>query len=166
MKYILIVLGVILLIPAIAWIIGMALPQSHNVTIFQQFNISAEGIFMKITDIRNFPEWRSNVERVEFLNENERNPLWREYYSNEDPLSFRIIDQEESRSLTTEIADENLPFGGRWTYTLESEGESTLLTITENGEVYNPIFRFVSTYIIGHDTTIKQYMADLKNSLN
>lgn len=166
MKYLLIILGVILLIPAVIWIMGMTLPQSHSISISQQFDASPEEIYMIITDIRSFPEWRSNVEQVEFLNENEEHPVWREGYSDEDPLSFRMIGKTQNQSITVEIADENLPFSGQWTYTIEPQKEGARLTITENGEVYNPIFRFVSAYIIGHDSTIKQYMSDLETELN
>jgi hypothetical protein len=33
--------------------------------------------------------------------------------------------------------------------------------ITENGEVYNPLFRFVSRYVIGHNRTIDAYLRAL-----
>ncbi len=165
MKYLLIILGLILLIPGVIWLIGLMLPQSHTVTISQNLNASPEEIYMIITDIRNYPEWRSNVQQVEFLNENEENPVWREYYSNQDPLSFRITEKTENRSLTVEIEDEGLPFGGSWTYNIEPAEEGSILTIREDGEVYSPIFRFVSAYIMGHDSTIKQYLADLETKL-
>jgi len=61
--------------------------------------------------------------------------------------------------------DETLPFGGTWTFDLTSQGEGTDLTITENGDVHNPIFRFVSRFIIGHDASIDKYLAHLKRHL-
>jgi len=51
----------------------------------------------------------------------------------------------------------------RWE--LEPQGNGTRLTITEEGEVYNPIFRFVSRFIMGHTRTIDRYLGDLKNRL-
>ena len=58
------------------------------------------------------------------------------------------------------IEDTNLPFGGSWTYELAPVGDSeTTLRITEDGEVYNPIFRFVSRFVMGHDATIRQYLS-------
>lgn len=165
MKYILIVLGIVFLIPVAIWIIGSFLPQSHTETVTEKFSASPEEIYSLITDVKSFPAWRSNVERVEVLNDDESNILWREYYSDDDPLSFRIIESTQSQRLVTEIADENLPFGGRWTFDIVPQQEGTSLTITEDGEVYNPIFRFVSTFIIGHDKTIRQYMTDLEGEL-
>jgi len=43
----------------------------------------------------------------------------------------------------------------------ETTAEGTLLTITEDDEVYNPIYRFVSRFIIGHTQTIDSYLNDL-----
>jgi hypothetical protein len=62
------------------------------------------------------------------------------------------------------IADPSLPFGGRWIYDLASDGSGTALTITEEGEVYNPVFRFVSRFIMGHTRTIDRYIADLQRA--
>jgi hypothetical protein len=38
------------------------------------------------------------------------------------------------------------------------------LTITERGEVYNPFFRFVSRYVMGHTQSIDEFMAALRAS--
>ena len=48
---------------------------------------------------------------------------------------------------------------------LEESGGKTKVTITENGEVYNPIFRFVSKFIIGYSATANRYLADLRSEL-
>jgi hypothetical protein len=36
-----------------------------------------------------------------------------------------------------------------------------MLRITEQGEVYNPVFRFVSRFVIGQNRTIETYLRDL-----
>jgi hypothetical protein len=67
--------------------------------------------------------------------------------------------------LITKIADPKLPFGGTWTYDIAPAGDSCTLTITENGEVYNPLFRFVSRFIIGQSTTMDGYIKALDAKL-
>ncbi len=58
----------------------------------------------------------------------------------------------------TRIADTNLPYGGTWTYELKQAGvAATEITITEDAEVYNLLFRFVSKFILGHTATIDRY---------
>jgi hypothetical protein len=32
------------------------------------------------------------------------------------------------------------------------------LTVTERGEVYNPVFRFVSRFVMGHTATINSFL--------
>jgi hypothetical protein len=67
--------------------------------------------------------------------------------------------------MVTVIVDKNLPFGGSWTFELKAEAAATTLTITENGEVYNPLFRFMSKFIFGHTATLEKYLQDLKSAL-
>jgi hypothetical protein len=77
------------------------------------------------------------------------------------------------RRLVTRIADPSLPFGGGWTFDLIAANDatpgapnaSTTLRITEDGEVYNPIFRFVSRFVMGHHATIDAYLRDVGTRL-
>ena len=69
----------------------------------------------------------------------------------------------EEQPLTRFVARvrKGLPYGGTWTFDLVPEGAGTRLTITENGEVYNPLFRFLSRFVFGHTATMDKYLADL-----
>ena len=62
------------------------------------------------------------------------------------------------------IADPDLPFGGTWTYELKPDGGGTQLVITERGEVYNPIFRFMSRFVFSHTATMERFVASLKGA--
>jgi hypothetical protein len=63
--------------------------------------------------------------------------------------------------LVTRIADKSLPFGGVWIFQVVPTAEGSRLNITENGEVYNPVFRFVSRFIFGYDRTLDAYLQDV-----
>ena len=66
------------------------------------------------------------------------------------------------RALVTRIADPKLPFGGTWTYEISSQADGgSLLRITEDGEIYNPIFRFASRFVLGYSRTQEQYLQAL-----
>ena len=56
------------------------------------------------------------------------------------------------------IATPNLPYSGTWTFALEPMGAITRVRVTEDGEVYNPIFRFVSRFILGQTATQDTYL--------
>jgi len=60
------------------------------------------------------------------------------------------------------IADPKLPFGGTWTYEISPLADgSSLLRITEAGEIYNPIYRFAARYVLGYSKTEEQYLSAL-----
>jgi hypothetical protein len=40
----------------------------------------------------------------------------------------------------------------------------TTLTVIERGDVYNPVFRFVSRYVIGHTRTLDAYFANVRKA--
>ena len=67
--------------------------------------------------------------------------------------------------LVTRIADTGLAFGGSWTFALQPAASGTRLSITENGEVYNPLFRVMSRFVFGHTATIDRYLGDLQKHL-
>ena len=48
---------------------------------------------------------------------------------------------------------------------IDNYGEVTSLTVTEDGEVQNPLFRFVSRFIMGQTATIDQYLRALGRKL-
>ena len=65
-------------------------------------------------------------------------------------------------SATADSVYDLISFGGRWIYEITPSGGGTELRITEEGEVYNPFFRFVSRFIMGHARTIERYLEDVE----
>jgi hypothetical protein len=76
-------------------------------------------------------------------------------------VPVRIERQEPPFLLVTRIV-EGQPFGGTWTYRVAPAPGGSQLTIIEDGEVYNVIFRFLSRFVFGHYTTIDAYLANLR----
>jgi len=75
------------------------------------------------------------------------------------------VERDEPPSLVvTRIVGDKLPFGGTWTYRIVAAPGGSDLTITEDGEVYNPIFRFMSRFVFGHFATIDAFLANLETS--
>jgi hypothetical protein len=85
---------------------------------------------------------------------------WREQ-SAHHAIAYEAEEFVPPRRWVARITTPNLPYGGRWIYELEPAGAATRVTITERGEVYNPVFRFVSHFIIGHTATIDSYLEAL-----
>ena len=158
MKWLLIIVGVLVLIVATAAIVGAMLPQNHVASRSAQLSAAPEKVWSIVTDVSDYPAWRSDVDSVERLAT--PNLQWREV-SGSDRITFEATTMEAPSHFVTHIADKGLPFGGAWDYRIERSGTGSRITITENGEVYNPIFRLVSKYFMGHTATIDKYLAAL-----
>jgi hypothetical protein len=76
-----------------------------------------------------------------------------------------VVEQDAPRLLTTKIVGERA-FGGTWTFEIAPEGhDASTVTITERGEIYNPLFRTVMR-ILGHTRTIDAYLTKLESALS
>ena len=76
-------------------------------------------------------------------------------------VKFETIESLPPKRLVRRVVGEE-DFGGTWTCDVASSPGGSTLTITENGEIYNAFFRFVSRFIIGHHRTIDGTMAALR----
>lgn len=164
MKWILIGLAVIVALIVVIVAIGFLLPVNHVATRSARFGQPAERVFLAVTEVEKFPEWRPSVERVEVLPPNGTHPRFREIGS-DGSILFETDSVIPNKRVVNRIADPSLPFGGRWIYDLTADGGGTLLTITEEGKVYNAVYRFVSRFIMGHTRTIDRYLSDLQERL-
>jgi len=154
------VLAVLFAILLVIVAVGFALPVKHRAIREARYDRSQSEIFALITDVKNFPSWRSSVTSVEILPDSGGRRRFRETGS-DGVILYEVEQSVPDQRLVTRIADPSLPFGGRWTYELIPRGNSTTLRITEDGEVYNPVFRFVSRFVMGHTRTLDTYLLDL-----
>ena len=146
-------------------LIGWSLPVKHQVTRERAFKTSAEKLFALISTPVDFPRWRTGVRSVEMLPSGGGLPKWTEL-SSDGTITFAVTQLIPGVELKTVIADKSLPFGGTWTYVLVPAGpDSTVLRITEDGEVSNVVFRFMSRFVFGHAATIDKYLKDVQRHL-
>ena len=165
MRYALIVLGALVALVLLVVAVGAMLPVKHRASRQVTLHQPPEKVFALINDPTTFPAWRGKVKgskemKVEILPEQNGHRMFRETGA-DGTILYEVVSSQPNKSLVTRIADPSLPFGGRWTYELLPAGDSTTLRITEDGEVYNPVFRFASRFIFGHSATIDQYLRDV-----
>ena len=155
--------GLVALVLAIV-VIGYLLPQSHTAS--REITVAAppDKVFALIGTPSDYPRWRSDVDSVEVLAPESGKDRFREIGDN-GALLMRVEERLPDSRLVTVIADTTLPFGGKWTYELTPSGTGTRLRITENGEVYNPVFRFMSRFVFGHTASMDKYLADLEKAI-
>lgn len=160
MKWILwafIFLGAILILITL---IGWLLPKAHTATREARFHQPPEAIWKAITDVDAMPEWRQGLKDVKRLPDKNGLPYWVET-SDSGTIPFETVISQPPSKLVIRIADPKLPFGGTWTYEITPVAGGSSLRISENGEVYNPVFRFLSQFVFGYSETIDTYLKSL-----
>jgi hypothetical protein len=159
MKWLLRTLGVIVAIVVIMAIVGLVLPRDHTARTRTHLNAAPDSVWQVVADVRDYPRWRTDVRSVDLLSA-EPPVRWREH-GGDGAITYERPDEERPRRLVTRIVDDDLPFGGTWTYELAPERDGTDLTITERGYVTNPLFRFMARFIFGHHRSQEAFLRAL-----
>jgi uncharacterized protein YndB with AHSA1/START domain len=144
--------------------IGATMPKGHRAARTVLLRAAPAQVFALISDFVRAPEWRSDVTRVELLADENGKQMFRET-GKQGAILYRVETREAPSRLVTRIADSALPFGGTWTFELTPKDGGTALTITEDGEVYNPIFRFMSKVFFSQTATMDAYLSALEKKL-
>ncbi|MFN0099309.1 MAG: SRPBCC domain-containing protein [Gemmatimonadaceae bacterium] len=165
MKLVLVITGALVAILVVAGIIvvlvGRRLPERHTASVTREIPAPLVRVASLVRDVEAHPSWRTGLTRVEIMDRPEGAVRYVEHGSNgEIPFVFReLVPDREFKSV---IDTEALAFGGEWSFTLvELDSARTRITIREDGVVRSALFRFVSTYLMGHTSTIEAYLDDL-----
>ncbi len=164
MKWVLLVVAVLLLAAGAAVLVGARLPEAHVATVEARYSADPSRVYALITNVADGPRWRTGLQKVEILSSQGEPLKWRET-ADWGTLTFLQETAEPERRVVTRIADTSEGFGGTWTYELTEMNGGTWLVVTEHGEVYNPVFRFLSKYVFGHYRSLETYATDLGRSL-
>jgi hypothetical protein len=162
MKILFMVLGVIILAIVAVVVVGALLPKSHTASRTAVIRATPGQVFALISGPQN---WRTDLKEYSFFEEGSRH-MQRDTDKHGQTITYEIVELQPPTLRKSVIADKSLPFGGSWTWNIQPHSDGCAVTITEDGEVYNPIFRFVSRFIIGHTKTIDNYLAMLAQAAN
>ena len=164
MKWVLVVVGSIAVLVAVVAVIGALLPKAHRASRWVVLKKTPREVYAVISDTANAPGWRHDLQKVEVLPPVHGLKCFRETGAH-GAITYEVIEDRPGELFVSKIADENLPFGGQWTFEFASAGAGTRLRLTEEGEVRNVIFRFVARYIFGHAASIEGYLRNLGKKL-
>lgn len=157
MKVALILLGVVAAVIVLIIVIGALLPKEHVAARSVKLRAAPGDVFRLVSGPQG---WRTDLREYKVFDQDGRHMV-RETDTHGQTITYETVQSQPPTLLKRTIADKSLPFGGSWTWNIQPEGNGTSVTITEDGEVYNPIFRFVSRVVIGHTRTIDKYLAML-----
>ena len=77
-----------------------------------------------------------------------------------------VLEHDPPRRMVTRVKETEKNFGGTWTCVVAPVSDGSTLTITEDGWVANPVFRFVSRFVIGHHATLDGVLKQVAAALN
>ena len=160
-RWLLRAIGVVLALVLVVLLVGWSLPVRHTVSRELTVQAPPSAVYALVTDVGSYPGWRTGVTDVDVLaTDDAARPLRFREHGADGAILYEVVEREQDRRVVVRIADPSLPFGGRWTYEVIPAASGTTLRITEDGEVYNPIFRFVSRFVMGHDRTMNRFLRD------
>jgi len=158
MRIALSLVGVLVLLVAVVVVIGLLLPKRHVASRSAVIRATPEKIFALISGSQ---EWRPDVKSCELIDGEGGKHFQRETSRRGETVLYELEGSRPPLAIERRIATENLPYGGKWSFALEPVDGGTKVRITEDGEVYNPIFRFVSRFVMGHTAMLDAYLKAL-----
>ena len=138
--------------------VGALLPKRHVVSRSATYRATPEQLFALISGPQS---WRPDVLRSETVAGPEGQALLRESTRDGNTMTYEAFAANPPTSIGRRLVDKNLPFSGSWVYSLSPSVSGTTVRITENAEVYNPVFRFMSRFVIGQTRSMDTYLRSL-----
>lgn len=160
MRWVLIVIGALVAIVVIVALIGLMLPRTHLATSRLSLPQPPDTVWAAVRDFSQVASWWPDVKKVERLEDADGKERWRESLSGDMALNLRIEEETPPSRMRSVIEDTGEPFGGEWVYSISAEGTGSVIEITEDGWVSNPIFRTVSR-LMGYHKTMDSYLTAL-----
>jgi hypothetical protein len=154
------IVGGLILLAGIVALIGSRLPKTHVASRSILLRQSPQNVYAVVRDFASAPKWRSDVKQAEVEAPSGGPVHFREVGKN-GTINYELVEDVPGQRMVTRIRDTDLGYSGQWTYLFTAENDGTRLTIREDGEVSNVLFRFMSRYIFGHTATIDSYLTAL-----
>ena len=125
MKWIALVVGCLVLLVVIVALIGSTLPRAHVASRTLTIKRAPQDVWPIVTRLMS-----------------------------ESSVPVDILENDPPRRLVSKVKDSEKMFGGTWTVTVVPVAAGSTVSVVEDGWVANPIFRFVSRFVIGHHATM------------
>ena len=158
------VLSIVVFLMLLMIAVGTTLPINHTSTCATKVAAPPAKVWSTLADPLDFA-WRTDITSARIV---QRTPAleWSETDRYGHAILYQRVSAEPRRHLVNRIADPTLPYGGTWTYDLTPAPAlgATTVSIVENGEIFNPVFRFLARFFIGYTGTMRQHLTDLGKS--
>lgn len=159
MYWILFVMALIVSLVLAVLVGGFVTPRKHTAARTLTLRAAPETVWKLVRTVTEYPNWRDDIRSVEIMAGNDPRLAWTEN-SLSKSVSYRADVDEAPSRFTARILDDDLGYSGEWQYVISPFDGGTRVTITEVGEVRNPVFRFFGNFI-GYTRSIDAYLNNL-----
>lgn len=161
LRWTLIILGSLLAILLLISLVGWLTPREHVAGAELRLDQPPDTVWSVVRDVEAYPDWWSYVSAADMrqATDGRTRYVMRDRHGQEVP--YEVVESHPPRRLVMRIADDDLPFGGSWTYEVEPAEGGSLVRITENGNVENPLFRFMARFVFGYHAAMESYLEAL-----
>lgn len=154
----------LILAGGIVALLGSRLPKAHVATRSVVLPHPPSQVYAIARDFGSAASWRPDVKRIE-VTQNAPGPVRFREEGKHGTVNYELAEDVPNTRMVTRILDTDLGYSGSWTYEFATEGAGTRVTITENGEVSNVIFRFMAAHFFSPTDTIDGYLDALAKRL-
>ena len=154
-----IVAGLVVIVGIMA-LVGSMLPKAHVTSRSILLHRSPQDVYATVRDFESAPKWRTDVKRME-VEAPQGGPVYFREEGKHGTVNYELVEDVPAQRMATRIRDTDLGYSGQWTYSFTPENGGTRVTIRENGEVSNVLFRFMSHYVFGQTSMMDSYLTSL-----
>ncbi len=157
MRWILIVLGLLVFVAAIGYTAGARLPLAHSASVRARFAVPPDSLYAAIVAVDSYPKWRADVKTVTRLPDHNGHTAWRET-TGSGALDYEATVAVQPNRVVNTITTKDAGFTGQWIFQILPDSTGSTLTITEEGAIEQPLFRFMQRYVFGMTASMETFL--------
>ena len=164
MKWVLIVVVGLIVLVGVVTLIGALLPREHVATSTVTLRQPPDSVWKVIRDLAGVTAWWPDVKQADRVSDQGGREVYRQTLKNGYAMPLVVTESQAPSRLVTRIdSPAGAPFGGTWAYEIAPEdgGKASRVSITEDGWIANPMFRFMARVIFGYYGTLDSYLKGL-----
>lgn len=117
-------------------------------------------VWAAVTDLSKHAEWRSDLEKIERLEDVRGHEVWRETPRSGAPTTWETVETLPDRRLVRCVIDQGGPFGGCVTVEIIRRDDGAIVTVSEKLKVHSARFRWTNT-VAGRRDRLDTFLGDL-----
>jgi hypothetical protein len=150
--------------------IGTSLPIDHEASCSATYAEPASVLFKLVEDDGDSARWRPDIASAVLVSGSGPTAVWRETDVHGHASTYRTTEFVDGAILARTIDFvPGMPFGGTWTFTIahvdmptgNDSSRRADVSIREDGQIYNPFFRFMARYVLGYTQSMQTYLENL-----